>query len=761
MKRISSFFYCLLWILISNTANAYELATHGVLTEQAYEKSSLSADKALLKSFGLDLGVNPFGEIYYEMSEVGVVQRKQDGFEKGKMPDDGVGFLSIPGWLMRGAIREDDHRTRRFIWPLTSCSISAPNPQYGGLTDRPKNHFFDPWTDAPLETWFGIDLGERAPKWGLGSVEPFDVPQEEEAAHENHYTLFDAMEAMYRALTAHTSNGSRTIVPDASGGARAPSTAEEEEAARKAYWATTFRSLGDVVHLIQDMAQPQHTRNDPHSGVCGPWAQDYFTGHASVYESYVEERAIGGTFAVPGGGKIATEPLNYADYPIPAFSDYASYFSTRHLDGSILSSRGLADYSNRGFFTAGTNLGSNRYAYPSDNLADFTKVSETTDWSGGTLRNGSSYTLLYGTVNDSLQGTSEVAALTTEGLWDQFLVARGERSQYTLTKKNYDHMANLLIPRAVAYGAGFLDFFFRGRVKILDTDLDESGQLVITLENASGPNNVFRNGVFELFYDRKDGFRVPLAIVSGAQLGSGGIGDGDDWEIVTTYPMDVDQSRGDPLVLVFRGEIGAEIAVAGRVFGLISPVYLADHDNNGGGQGYIDVYTQYGDRIAQYPSGVSEQSTAHIAVYNGDRYTTGWKGYPAILDNGAAFAEIPAAGDGFISANSRGIYVTSNDWPSEYLTRITHFDHFGNHIYDLNTGEWGSHRVAVNESILVAGWWDLFQIFDLSGNFITFNGGDLGYIDSIFLTQDRIFVLDTSYDSPGIKVYDLNGNLLQ
>lgn len=44
-----------------------------------------------------------------------------------------------------------------------------------------------------------------------------------------------------------------------------------DETERNKYWATLLRSLRDVVHLIQDAAQPQHTRNVAHAGV-GPMA---------------------------------------------------------------------------------------------------------------------------------------------------------------------------------------------------------------------------------------------------------------------------------------------------------------------------------------------------------------------------------------------------------------------------------------------------------------------------------------------------------
>ena len=60
------------------------------------------------------------------------------------------------------------------------------------------------------------------------------------------------------------------------------------KADRDSKLATMFRTLGDVVHLVQDMAQPQHTRNDGH-----------FTG--SLYEKYVDganPKLTGGTIPV-------------------------------------------------------------------------------------------------------------------------------------------------------------------------------------------------------------------------------------------------------------------------------------------------------------------------------------------------------------------------------------------------------------------------------------------------------------------------------
>ena len=101
-----------------------------------------------------------------------------------------------------------------------------------------------------------------------------------------------------------------------------------KEDLRKAYWATTFRSLGDVVHLLQDMAQPQHTRNDSHSGfACVPVSASCLAGHDSFFEKYIRARTLRSAGfqlaealappAVNGDIKsIAANPLDYDSYPI-------------------------------------------------------------------------------------------------------------------------------------------------------------------------------------------------------------------------------------------------------------------------------------------------------------------------------------------------------------------------------------------------------------------------------------------------------------
>jgi hypothetical protein len=62
-----------------------------------------------------------------------------------------------------------------------------------------------------------------------------------------------------------------------------------------------LRSLGHAQHLLHDMAQPQHTRDDWHAGTgCIISDNACLAGKASFYERYLEARVSGSpTFSLP------------------------------------------------------------------------------------------------------------------------------------------------------------------------------------------------------------------------------------------------------------------------------------------------------------------------------------------------------------------------------------------------------------------------------------------------------------------------------
>lgn len=471
MKLVCKKLLLALLMLTCAVANSYELATHGHLTYEGYKKSVLFDDN-FLQQLGLVKGKNPFGLYYYDVSGSTIKQRKQNPFEEdeNRMPN-GTEPLSIEGWLMRGAIREDDVCVK----PFPHCD----GPTLGEV--RIKNHFYDPVYNRTLSIPLWPD-GELAPNWAIGTDDFLDNPDIPVEPRDNHYTIKDAREAMFRALTGMSGSGETNIRPN-----NTPVT----EDVRKAYWATTFRALGDVLHIVEDMAQPQHTRND--------WHLINGDSDKKVYEKYTDKRAKqdqGDQFRCFNGGKRLPPPLIYGNYPKPQFDNYSDYFSTvsdATTPRNILPGKGMADYSNRGFFSAGSNFkqdGTNEYAYPQSFGLTSVAVNEV-DPCIPTTGAAEIKDLLFASVLDTVaptypdQVTDSNLYPVTAPAGQVPLSARGllyvednldpdveplKQIAYTLAEQNYIAMADLLIPRAVAYSAGLIDYFFRGRFEITPPD---------------------------------------------------------------------------------------------------------------------------------------------------------------------------------------------------------------------------------------------------------------------------------------------------
>ena len=428
----------------------YELSTHGSITQRTYQR--VIQDKPeLLPTLGLSDSAQRLGDFYFDNYRGDIRTRQPDLFEGRIIQTLGSSVLSLEGWLMRGAIREDD---------VPTLFGGNPADPYGSIF-RVFNHFYDPRNDQGLTV--GAFQGAKAPDWGIGASDAFADENAADAFRRNHFTVFDAREAMFRALTGMSGSGSRAI----GAGGSEPGTAADKLAVRKAYWATTFRALGDIVHLIQDMAQPQHTRNDPHAGSDNYEQPAGPGGHASFYESYIDQRATQTPVTESNGSTYTPAALAYdtspSPYPIPRFNDYVSYFSTRNVHASVVSRKGMADYSNRGFFSAGKNLGQGDYDLPPNSISGgfYTPEQRAVNADGATVH------LLKGSVTDAHASPAATnVPLTAFGAWNDALQQTTNQESFTLIRENYDAMAELLIPRAVAYSAGLIDYFFRGRMEI-------------------------------------------------------------------------------------------------------------------------------------------------------------------------------------------------------------------------------------------------------------------------------------------------------
>jgi hypothetical protein len=263
MRKISQLIYSSLFIITPTIAIAFDVNTHAAMTAEAIRQSVITGSpntSALFKRFGLIDKDYAIGTYYIDIGSL--VKRNTTPFEREIMDDvrranQNILIVptaeSIPGWILRGAIREDDNS-------LETPSGTLQGDEPGGVFDRVFGHFHDPVRNRGL-TVLGNTLGPVATDWatkkdailnGIGF-----------GGRKNYYNLPSAREAMWRALTLKSwDNG--VLGDDVE-----PSnwTPPNKEALRNAYWATMFRSVGDVVHIVQDMGQPQHTRNDAHGGL--------------------------------------------------------------------------------------------------------------------------------------------------------------------------------------------------------------------------------------------------------------------------------------------------------------------------------------------------------------------------------------------------------------------------------------------------------------------------------------------------------------
>lgn len=626
----------LVTLLAARPSEAYEQATHVAITREAFLRSRLNpgypnipGTPALLFKLGIATHHDSLGEQYIDMAPG--TQLVRSAFpadnanftnEKLKQANEKSSFAppigSIPGWLMSGAVREDDVPFDRGA--LENNPQDAPDPQLV----RVLNHFFDPYSNRPLLFW------AKAPDWAIGTPD---------TSLRNHFDLAAGREAMWRALTLkqQTAPGVLADLPFPSNFASlgSPGTLERDrERLRLAYWATTFHALGSVVHLLQDMAQPQHTRNEPHSGrLCD--ALHCPGGHASFYEKYVDARITGNRKATlrerywswndPTDVELGVvpAPIDFSAYPdpLPEFDLHWDFFAT-DLQLDSTNGSGLANYSNAGFFTPTTNIGDGGGGYPSPSsnpatyIHDSVPASSLVDAGGDLVRSGGSLTLLKGPVRDNLNPSRSATgvALSSRGAFDQFLNARTGRAQYVLTHYNYRDQAALLIPRAVAYSAGLLNHFFRGELEISLPDegvfaaVDHTqqackdtcgfGRLKLKLKNTTPNTEAMSGGLFVAVvkFRRNNAYQPDLSgnpggpaftgdvarslyeeILVSAPAALTALGANQQLPVTFDFPQRIPINATDiQLQVVYRGRLGQEAdAVAVTTLDIAEPSFYA------------------------------------------------------------------------------------------------------------------------------------------------------------------------------------------
>jgi hypothetical protein len=257
----TKFAICIITLLLSRPSVAYDLKAHARLTSLAFDRSRLATDSTLFPSLGLNLKqAGELSKTYLDLPAAALPPIERDVYQyEVKLGIAEKVQFDIRAWLQRGAIREDDGAgLLRYL-----SADRNPDDEPGGNFNRFCNHFYDPYRGRALTVGgisgafcpsTGANANRPANEWANSPYKGWKALVQQSAFYQNHFTIVHARELMWRALTMtkldQSGSGYTSIEP--------AGTAKEKEAKRLQYWASTFKALGNVVHLVQDAAQPQH-----------------------------------------------------------------------------------------------------------------------------------------------------------------------------------------------------------------------------------------------------------------------------------------------------------------------------------------------------------------------------------------------------------------------------------------------------------------------------------------------------------------------
>jgi hypothetical protein len=329
------------------------------------------------------------------------------------------------------------------------------------------------------------------------------------------------------------------------------------EADRDAELAQTFVGLGHQIHLIQDMSQPAHVRNDAHpEDFIGSWLpfhwlerlENWAISNRPIASGFMNQPTVFPTvaFNTSVNGLVPITSLWDTDtysgiFPIP-------------LDATNV---GLAEYTNSNFFSDDT-INSfeprHQFPFPSVNIQDYSVCADQAP--PGSIATRRWYI--------------SRGVCPQQGPVDHFLASSflpspqpsliGRSTQ--MDSRVFEDYARDLLPRAVGYSAGLLNYFFRGQLDIVPDPVSGSGYVIV--------NNTDEdlNGTFQLYYDTNENPSRRLPVWSAPyplSLGAKSSGTNKSVPPFGISPPGNAEERGK-YILVFSGRLGGEEgAVVGRV----------------------------------------------------------------------------------------------------------------------------------------------------------------------------------------------------
>jgi len=366
---------------------------------------------------------------------------------------------------------------------------------------------------------------------------------------------------------------------------------------REAALARTFETLGHLMHLVQDLAVPAHVRNDFMSHLdCVPQAAPVPNWCLNAFERFVQQR--------PGLVDIVgTTPISFDGQLVTRFWDLDRYTGA---NPSADLAQGLAEYTNANFaslytlFTESLPAGDLRaFPFPRLSSTDLEDLVAQRIALRGEVEAGANLDdrLLYlSKINDG----ERITPFAKVGYLTKFLMSPAFPGVHPFITHTFqiddavhDAYALKLLPRAIGYGTGLVDYFFRGKIDYVVDPATPGNYLIQNLGRED------MSGTFKLYYDAKDGRRKPVPGRNGGEVvwptnwqataGSLPAGVRQQMSVTPDFDPPADAKTLSEYMLVFTGEMGQETpansgvgAVVGKAIKnpYLGGLYLAGLDAN-------------------------------------------------------------------------------------------------------------------------------------------------------------------------------------
>lgn len=430
-KRALFLFILIVWFSWISHGFALEKATHMLINQQVAERTinGFSLNSYLINTLGFDAGIDK------ELSGYSETNNK---------------YIERPvwWWIQEGGKAEDEPDG------LLRMVVNR---------GRSNNHFHNPlkpnWDTSGLDVYMGPlhYTGQSSILWAQN---PNQDPGGKLSWH-------DARDYFYRGLIL---------------------TSKTERDRAMAYM---FRSLGQLMHLIQDSSVPAHGRNDIHIGFhYEKWLETISRVEPGIFNDFIANPISFDSSILNG------DPDFRAPIPIAKIVDSHKYYGRNPDDTANTTAIGLAEYVNANFFSENT-IFNNAFPYPARTSVEKQDylIPDPRDNNRTVMRQ------YYNKIGDGDTGYR----LATVGLLRDYITKhfpwyRGLEGE-SLDGGVYEDYARRLLPRAVGYSSGLLKYFFRGKFQVTAIPIFYRGEIhFMRLKIKNLADETMSNGNFALTY---------------------------------------------------------------------------------------------------------------------------------------------------------------------------------------------------------------------------------------------------------------------